>query len=129
MVVAGTPGEALAAFLGRLARTLDVPLVPLSDLAGPTEVARLAAFDGWVTTAEDEWARPALLERAEVLLHVELAATTLAGRVRRTLRRIRSDVREPDLGWLDTAPLSYPGLDLVRLPDPGSAESWLRSLG
>jgi hypothetical protein len=127
VVVAGAPGEQLTAFLTRLAAALDVPLVPLTDLSGPAELAALAAFDGWVTTADEEWARPALLARAEVLLQVELEAAGFAGRVRRTLRRIRSDVRPPDLGWVGTATLEHSGLDVVRLPDPDSAESWLRA--
>lgn len=131
VVVAGTPGDALAAFLQRLATVLDVPLVPLADLSGPGEVATLAAFDGWVTTADEAWARPLLLERTDVLVRVELEAASFAGRVRRTLRRIRSEARErePDLGWVDRAPLIHPRLAVVRLPDPDAAESWLRSLG
>ncbi|MBM7519414.1 hypothetical protein [Nocardioides nitrophenolicus] len=128
VVVAGTPGDQLTGFLERLAATLDVPLVPLADLSGPSEVARLAAFDGWVTTAEDAWARPLLLERAELLVRAELAAASFAGRVRRTLRRIRSEVREPDHGWVDGASLVHPRLAVVRLPDPAAAEAWLRSL-
>jgi hypothetical protein len=131
VVVAGAPGDALAVFLHRLATALDVPLVPLADLSGPGEVARLAAFDGWVTTAEQAWARPLLLERTDVLVRADLEPASFAGKVRRTLRRIRSDARErePDLGWVDRAPLVHPRLSLVRLPDPDSAESWLRSLG
>lgn len=131
VVVAGAPGEALSAFLQRLATVLDVPLVPLADLSGPGEVARLAAFDGWVTTADEAWQRPLVLERTEVLVRVDLASATFAGKVRRTLRRIRSDVRErePDLGWVDRAPAIHPRLAVVRLPDPDSAETWLRSLG
>ncbi|GAA3551771.1 hypothetical protein [Nocardioides daeguensis] len=128
VVVAGTPGDALADFLHRLATALDVPLVPLGDLTGPSEVARLAAFDGWVTTAEEAWARPLLLERADLLVRVDLAPTTFAGRVRRTLRRIRSEVREPDLGWVDRAPAIHPRLQVVRVPDPDSAERWLHAL-
>ncbi|TNM42784.1 hypothetical protein FHP29_07200 [Nocardioides albidus] len=131
VVVAGGPGDALAVFLHRLASALDVPLVPLADLSGPTEAARLAAFDGWVTTADEAWARPLLLERADVLVRADLAAASFAGRVRRTLRRIRSDARErePDLGWVDRAPAIHPRLSVVRLPDPDAAENWLRSLG
>lgn len=130
VVVAGTPGDALAVFLHRLASTLDVPLVPLADLSGPGEVARLAAFDGWVTTADEAWQRPLVLERTEVLVRVDLAAATFAGKVRRTLRRIRSDVRErePDLGWVDRAPAIHPRLAVVGLPDPDTAESWLTSI-
>ncbi|MFB9768095.1 hypothetical protein ACFFOS_27210 [Nocardioides kongjuensis] len=130
VVVAGAPGDPLAAFLTRLASTLDVPLVPLADLSGPSEVARLAAFDGWVTTADEAWARPLVLERSDVLVRVDLEAATFAGKVRRTLRRIRSEARErePDLGWVDRAPLIHPRLTVLRLPDPDAAESWLRSL-
>ncbi|MBM0125586.1 hypothetical protein [Pimelobacter simplex] len=131
VVVAGTPGDALAVFLHRLATTLDVPLVALTELSGPSEVARLAAFDGWVTTADEAWARPLVLERAEVLVRVELEPASFAGKVRRTLRRIRSDARErePDLGWVDRAPAVHPQLAVVRLADRDAAESWLRSLG
>ncbi|WP_408896261.1 hypothetical protein ACJ5H2_15240 [Nocardioides sp. R1-1] len=128
VVVAGTPGDALTGFLRRLAGALDVPLVPLADLSGPAEVARLAAFGGWVTTAEDAWARPVLLERAELLVQVDLEAASFAGRVRRTLRRIRPDAREPDQGWVEGARLAHPGLEVARLPDAVSADTWLASL-
>ncbi|MDQ6522263.1 hypothetical protein RB608_01560 [Nocardioides sp. LHD-245] len=128
VVVAGSPGEQLSAYLTRLAAALDVPLVPLAELSGPAEVARLAAFDGWVTTADEEWARPQLLGRAELLLQVELEAAGFAGRVRRTLRRIRSEARAPDLGWVASAPFEHPGLEIVRLPDADAADRWLREL-
>jgi len=129
VVVAGFPAEPLAAFLERLAAALDVPLVPLAEVSGPAELARLAAFDGWVTTAEDAWARPTLLERAELLVRAELEAASFAGRVRRTLRRIRAEGREPDLGWVDQLAPTHPEVAVVRLPDPDAAEAWLRSLG
>ncbi|WGX98556.1 hypothetical protein [Nocardioides sp. L-11A] len=127
VVVAGAPDEKLATFLPRLATALDVPLVPLAELSGPAELARLATFDGWVTTADEEWARPPLLERADLLLHVELEAAGFAGRVRRTLRRIRSD-RAPDLGWVDAAAMTHPALRVARLPDATAADAWLHSL-
>jgi hypothetical protein len=131
VVVAGAPDEQLTGFLERLAALVDVPLVPLHDLSGPDEVARLAAFDGWVTTAEDAWARPPLLERADLVLVVRLEASGLAHRVRRTLRRIRSDARDraPDLGWVDGLALTHPGLAVVRLADPEAADGWLYALG
>lgn len=133
MVVAAAPGEALSAFLDRLAGVLDLPLAPLSDLSGPAEVDRLAAFDGWVTTSEEAWARPALLERADLVVLVDLVGPeSFTGRVRRTLRRLRTDARErdrePDLGWVEGLALTHPGLDVVRLPDPAAAESWLVAL-
>lgn len=135
VVVAGGPDEALSAFLDRLAALLDLPAVPLADLSGPGEVARLATFDGWVTTSEDAWARPALLERADLVVLADLnAPESFTGRVRRTLRRIRPDARErdrergPDLAWAAGLALTHPGLDVVRLDGPASAEDWLRAL-
>jgi len=135
VVVAGGPDEPLGAFLDRLAALLDLPAVPLADLAGPSEVTRLAAFDGWVTTSEDAWARPALLERADLVVLADLNAPEgFTGRVRRTLRRIRPDARErdrdrgPDLAWAEGLAHTHPWLDVVRLADPASAEDWLRAL-
>jgi hypothetical protein len=117
VVVAGTPGDALAVFLHRLASALDVPLVPLADLSGPSEVARLAAFDGWVTTADAAWARPLLLERADLLVRVDLEPASFAGRVRRTLRRIAA-LLPPDPRTTGTPRLrDYP---LVRRGDGGA---------
>ncbi|GAA3675260.1 hypothetical protein GCM10022237_38510 [Nocardioides ginsengisoli] len=131
VVVAGAPGEQLTGFLERLAALVDVPLVPLDDLSGPAEVTRLAAFDGWVTTADEAWARPALLERADLVVLVRLEASGLANRVRRTLRRIRAEARdrEPDLGWVDGLALTQPELAVVRLTDPEAANGWLAGLG
>lgn len=133
VVVAGGPDEPLTGFLDRLATALDLPLVPLTDLSGPGEVARLAAFDGWVTTGEEPWARPALLERADLVVLADLTAPeSFTGRVRRTLRRLRTDPRErdreADLAWVDGLALTHPGLDVVRLPDPDAAQTWLRAL-
>ncbi|MBU2696352.1 hypothetical protein [Pimelobacter sp. 30-1] len=137
VVVAAAPGEQLSAYLDRLAEVLDLPLVPLADLAGPAEVDRLAAFDGWVTTGEEAWARPALLERADLVALVDLVGPeTFTGRVRRTLRRLRTDARErdrerereTDLAWVEGLALTHPGLAVVRLPDPAAAETWLRAL-
>ena len=130
VLVAGAPDEQLTGFLHRLATCLDLPLVPLADLSGPDELARLAAFDGWVTTSEEEWARPALLDRADLVVQVRLEATGFAQRVRRTLRRMRADARErgPDLDWVDVLAETHPGLSVVRLADPAAADAWLRSL-
>ena len=119
----------LSGFLERLAAALDVPLVPLSELAGADEVATLAAFDGWVTTAEVEGARPLLLDRAELVV-VVLGEDpgSLRGLVRRTVRRLRADAAEPDLAWLDAVPLVRPELDVVRLVGPAAIEGWLTAL-
>ncbi len=128
VVVAGAPGDLLTAFLQRLADALDVPLVPLADLSGPAEVAELAAFDGWVTTSENAWARSVLLPRADVLAQVQLEAATFGNRVRRTFRRMRSDAREPDLGWVDSAGIAHPHLTVLRLPDPQAVADWMSTV-
>lgn len=131
VVVAGSPGSALDTFLRRAAECLDVPLVPLAELSGAEDVARLAAFDGWVTTAEYDAARAPLLERADTLVHLDLpVATTLTGLVRRTLRRVRSDATPAsDLSWIATAAAQHDGLRVVRLGSPEDVEAWLRSVG
>ncbi len=129
VLVAGQPGPPLTRLAERLASALDVPLVPLADLAGPADVARLAAFDGWVSTTEDATARAVLLERAEVVVHLEAPTGTLTGLVRRTLRRIRAEATpEVDVAWLAGLGPTHPGLELVRLPDGAATETWLRSL-
>lgn len=129
VVVAGGPEPVLSAFLERLAAALDVPLVPLAELSGADEVSRLAGFDGWVTTAEVEEARPVLLDRAELVV-VVLGEDpgSLRGLVRRTVRRLRADAAEPDLAWLDAVPLVRPELDVVRLVGPAAIEGWLTAL-
>lgn len=118
----------LEGLLPRLAQVLDVPLVPLADLAGPDEASRLAAFDGWVSTAEPPAGRALLLERAEVVvLLLEAEPGSLRGLVRRTVRRIRADA-EADLSWLDALPVEHPDLALVRLVGADAAERWLAGL-
>lgn len=120
----------LSAILERLATALDVPLVPLFELAGADEVTTLAAFDGWVTTAEVEGARPILLERAELVVTVTGEDPgTLRGLVRRTVRRLRADAAEPDLTWVDELTLARPDLAVVRLVGPAAIEEWLTAVG
>lgn len=119
----------LHAFLERLAAALDVPLVPLSELTGADEVATLATFDGWVTTAEVEEARPFLLERAELVVTViGEEPGTLRGLVRRTVRRLRADAAPPDLTWVDELVLTRPDLGVVRLVGPAAIEEWLTAV-
>lgn len=130
MVVTGPAGPALDAFAQRAADGLDVPLVPLADLAGPDEVARLAAFDGWVATGEYDATLVAVLERAQAMVHLDLVEpTTLTSLVRRTLRRVRADaVPAPDQAWIGAAGAIRADLDLVRLTRPDEVEGWLRSV-
>lgn len=131
MVVAGNPASLLAGFLPRLAAALDVPLVPLSELDGRADLDALAAFDGWVTTAERYDARAVLLERADLVV-VVLAEEpgTLRSLVRRTVRRIRSDATpEVDLTWVEALPVSHPELRAVQLVGSDAVEAWLAGLG
>lgn len=128
-LVAGGPATLLDAVTARLAAALDVPLVPADGLAGPAEVAGLAAFEGWVSTAERSADRAVLLARAEVVV-VVLAEEpgTLRSLVRRTVRRIRAEGAEPDLAWVDLVPATYPDAEVVRLVGTDAVEAWLAHL-
>ncbi|WP_207006444.1 hypothetical protein [Nocardioides aromaticivorans] len=130
VVVAGSPAPLLTTFLERLAAVLDLPLVPLSELANRTDLEALAAFDGWVTTAERYDARAVLLERADLVVTVLAEEPgTLRSLVRRTVRRIRSDAPEVDLAWVEALPVSHPDLPAVRLVGSDAVEAWLAGLG
>ena len=131
VVVTGAPGPGLEDFVRRTAEVLDVPLVPLAELAGPEEVGRLAAFEGWVTTGDYDGTRAVLLDRAEALVHLDVAEpVTLTGLVRRTLRRVRADAApRPEQAWLSSAGSVRPGLPVVRLTRADEVEDWLRSVG
>lgn len=131
MVVAGNPGPLLAGFLARLAATLDVPLVPLAELSVRSDLGTLAAFDGWVTTAETYDARAVLLERADLVVTVLAEEPgTLRSLVRRTVRRIRAEASpEADLAWVEALPVSHPDLPAVRLVGSEAVEAWLVGLG
>lgn len=127
VVVTGGPAPLLATFLTRLAAVLDLPLVPLAELSGRGDLETLAAFDGWVTTAERYDARAVLLDRADLVV-VVLAEEpgTLRSLVRRTVRRIRSDASpEVDLAWVEALPVSHPDLEVVRLVGADAVEAWL----
>ncbi|MFC5729643.1 MULTISPECIES: hypothetical protein [Nocardioides] len=130
VIVTGIPGPALTTFAERVTNVLDVPLVPLTDLAGPDEVARLAAFEGWVVTGEYDATLVALLERAEAMVHLDLAEpTTLTSLVKRTLRRVRADAApSPEQAWIRAAGAIRADLDVVRLTRPDEVEGWLRSI-
>lgn len=130
VVVAGSPAPLLATFLDRLAAVIDVPLVPLSTLSGRDELGALAAFDGWVTTAERYDARAVLLERADLVVTVLAEEPgTLRSLVRRTVRRIRAEASpEADLAWVEALPLSHPDLPAVRLVGRDAVEAWLAGL-
>lgn len=118
----------LSGFLDRLAAALDVPLVPHEDL-GFGDAERLASFDGWVATAGGPAARNPLLDRADLLVLVlPEAPGTLRGLVRRTVRRLQAGPDPVDLTWLDTVPLTRPGLALLRVEGPEAVDRWLAGL-
>ncbi len=128
-LVAGGAGPLPTAFAERLAAALDVPLVPAGELAGAAEVARLAAFEGWVSTAERPADRAVLLPRAELVVVVlGEEPGTLRGLVRRTVRRMRADGPEPDLGWVDLLPRTHPDAAVVRLVGGEAVDAWLAGL-
>lgn len=128
-LVAGGPADLLDGFVARLATALDVPLVPADGLTGRPEVERLAAFEGWVSTAERPADRAVLLARAEVVVVVlGEEPGTLRSLVRRTVRRIRAEGAEPDLAWVDLVPATHPDAEVVRLVGPEAIEAWLSHL-
>ena len=127
MLVTGAPGRELDDFVRRLTAVLDLPLVLPPDLSGPGDVAELAAFDGWVTTAgQPPW--PALLDRAEVVVQVLPEVSTLRSLVRRTVRKIRAEAPDPTATWVDALPLSHPDLVVVRLTGEAESTAWLHDL-
>ena len=119
----------MTSFLERLAAVLDVPLVPLAELTDPLDADHLASFDGWVTTSEYDATRALLLDRADLVVHVTHEEPgTLRGLVRRTVRRMRADGSEPDLGWLATISESHPDVAFTHLAGPTAAAAWLAAL-
>jgi hypothetical protein len=127
-LVAGTPGPLLTGALERLAATLDLPLVPLDGLAGE-DLVRLAEFEGWVATADRYDARAALLPRADLVVVVLTEEPgTLRSLVRRTVRRMRSEVPEVDLAWVEALAITRPSLEVVRLVGTDAVDAWLASL-
>ncbi len=130
-LLAGGPAALLEDVAARLAATLDVPLVAAAGLAGPAEVERLGAFEGWVSTAERPEDRAVLLPRAELVVVVlGEEPGTLRSLVRRTVRRIRAeDATVPELSWVELVPATYPDTEVVRLVGDAAVEAWLAELG
>ncbi len=140
-LVAGPAGDETTGFSARLAAALDVPYVGLHTLRdGPDfsgDLRRLAEFDGWVTEWSDPAARPVLLDRAGLLVWLDLPITHVLGHVVRHtgLRRARRDVRTAFAGrkeyddLVPAAAASYPDLVVVRLTREGDFDGWLAGLG
>ena len=128
VLVTGAPGRELDDFARRLTAVLDLPLVLPTDLSGPADLARLTAFEGWVTTADQPPVRAPLLDRAEVVVQVLPEVSTLRSLVRRTVRKIRAEAPDPTATWVDALPLSHPDLVVVRLTGEAESTAWLHDL-
>lgn len=166
VTVAGTSGSGKTTLARRLAEVLDVAHTEIDGLYhGPgwepresfaDEVAALVEQDAWVVEWQYTLARPLLLQRAEVLVWLDLpVATVMRQVVGRTLRRgVRREVLwngnvEPALwtlvrrgdqnivDWAWTTRHKLAGLDrrlateaphlvLVRLRSRTEVESWVR---
>ena len=100
ILVAGTSGAGKTTLAGRLSRVLGVPHTELDALHhGPRWTPRpefeddaraLAASDAWVTEWQYRRVRPLLLERAELLVWLDLPVRVVMRQVTaRTVRRRR----------------------------------------
>ena len=164
VLVAGTSGSGKTTLARTIAAELDVPCVELDALHhGPAwtprpvmaDVARLVERSAWVTEWQYTAVRELLLDRADVLVWLDLRRRVVMSRiVRRTLRRrLRREVLwngniEPPLrtvlterdhivrwAWrthgrtaerVAAARSRRPGLTVVRLTSPDDVDSWVR---
>ena len=165
VLVAGVSGSGKTTVAARVARALDAPHTELDSLFhGPGWVPReefledvraLAASETWTTEWQYPAARPLLLERADLLVWLDLpfATVTLPRLLRRTVRRrLRREVLwngnvEPPLRTVLTDPehvvrwavagrrklharvplleRDRPALTVVRLRSPREVSGWL----
>ena len=119
ILVAGTSGSGKTTLAGRIASTVGVPHTEIDALYhGPNwvpresfirDVAALAAEPTWVTEWQYGQARPLLLQRADLLVWLDLARSVVMERVvRRTAQRRRTGTalwngnREPALSTFFT---------------------------
>ena len=165
VLVAGTSGAGKTTLAGRVAEVLDVPHVEIDALFhGPgwtprpsfeQDVHRFSAGPGWVTEWQYDSVRALLLERADLLVWLDLPEPlVMAQVVRRTaVRRLRRQVLwngnvEPPLRTFFTDPehvvrwawtsrrataarvsalvRQRPEVPVVRLRSHGEARRWLR---
>lgn len=166
--MAGTSGAGKTTLAGRLSAVLGLPHTELDGLHhGPgwtprpefmDDVRALAARDAWVSEWQYPAARPLLLERAELLVWLDLPVPVVMWQVtRRTLRRrlrrtplwngnveppLRTVLTDPDhiLRWAWQSRHKLRGLDerlareaphvqVVRLRSRREVERWVRGLG
>lgn len=165
--MAGTSGAGKTTLAGRLSAVLGLPHTELDGLHhGPgwtprpefmDDVRALAARDAWVSEWQYPAARPLLLERAELLVWLDLPVPVVMWQVtRRTLRRrlrrtplwngnveppLRTVLTDPDhiLRWAWQSRHKLRGLDerlareaphvqVVRLRSRREVERWVRGL-
>jgi adenylate kinase family enzyme len=164
ILVTGTSGSGKTTLAGRIAATIDAPHTEIDALFhGPDwtpresflrDVAAFTAEPRWVTEWQYDTARPLLLQRADLLVWLDLPPALVMRRViRRTAqRRLNGTVlwngnQEPSLGsfftdrdhivrWAwrtrhDTAErvadavLSRADLSIVRLRDQREVDQWV----
>lgn len=164
VLVAGCSGAGKTTLAVRVAGRLDLPHVEVDALChGPgwtrrpsfeRDVEAFSARDSWVTEWQYGAVRPLLLERADLLLWLDLPRPMVLARVlRRTVRRarrrevlwngnveppLRTLLTDPEhvVRWAwrtyaETAPrvgvalTLRPELPVVRLPSPDAVETWL----
>ncbi|MFI2295042.1 AAA family ATPase [Isoptericola sp. NPDC019571] len=168
ILVAGTSGAGKSTLAGRVAAALDLPFTELDSLFhGPgwtpraefeDDVRAVVAQDAWVSEWQYTPVRPLLLERAELLVWLDLPVPvvlwqvgrrTVRRRLRRTelwngnveppLRTVLSD-RDHILRWAWRTRHKLRGLDrrlareaphvqVVRLRRRRDVERWVRALG
>jgi adenylate kinase family enzyme len=98
ILIAGTSGSGKTTLAGRIAAVVGAPHTEIDALYhGPSwtpredftrDVAALAAQPKWVTEWQYGTARPLLLQRADLLVWLDLPRSVVMGRVvRRTVRR------------------------------------------
>lgn len=167
VLIAGTAGAGKTTLAGQISAILGIPHTEIDGLHhGPqwtprpefeADVRALAAGEAWVTEWQYAAARPLLLQRAELLVWLDLPERLrmrrLLGRtVRRRIRRtvlwngnveppLRTIFTDPDhivrFGWRtrrkyrglpERVRQSAPQVDVVRLRSQHEVESWLASM-
>lgn len=167
ILVAGTSGTGKTTLARAIAARIGLPAVELDALHhGPAwtprpefldDVRALVAGDTWITEWQYPAARPLLVERADLMVWLDLPfRTTLRRVVVRTVRRrvsrevlwngnqeapLRTFFTDPDhivrwavrvrhdlAAWVPDLERTHPALTIVRLRTSRDVESWLSAL-